>query len=344
MRADRLVATLLFLQRQGRVTATQVADELDVSTRTARRDLEALALAGIPVYSQPGRGGGWSLVGGARTDLTGLTATEARTLFLVAGPSSAVTPEAKVALRKLIQALPETFRAEAEQAASAIVLDPAAWGRDSPEPPPHLETLQHAIVTGVQVELGYRDRKGNVTERTVHPLGLVSKQHTWYLIAGTGAGQRTFRVWRVQSARLTDDPLVRPPDFDLQHAWETVAANIAELRGQQTVSALVEPRAIGWLHAQFGADRVSVQSTTTDDGRLHVEITFPATHTPVAELAGLAHVLEVLEPVSLRAGLHGLGQQLVAQYASSPMPSTDATAFDAATASDERGESRRRPR
>ena len=124
MRADRLVATLLFLQTRGRVTAAQVAAELEVSTRTARRDLEALSIAGIPVYSQPGRNGGWSLVGGARTDLTGLTAAEARTLFLVAGPSSAVTPEAKAALRKLIQALPETFRAEAEQAASAIVIDP----------------------------------------------------------------------------------------------------------------------------------------------------------------------------------------------------------------------------
>lgn len=317
MRADRLVATLLFLQTRGRVTAAQVAAELEVSTRTARRDLEALAIAGIPVYSQPGRSGGWSLVGGARTDLTGLTAAEARTLFLVAGPSSAVTPEAKAALRKLIQALPETFRAEAEQAASAIVLDPAEWGSDSPEPPPHLETLQQAIVTGVQVKLGYRDRQGNVTERTVHPLGLVSKQKTWYLIAGTGTGQRTFRVWRIQSAQLTDQPTVRPPDFDLRQEWETIAANIAELRGEQTVSALAEPRAVSWLHAQFGKDRVSVHSTTTtndDDGRLHVEITFPTTHTPVAELAGFAPVVEVLEPANLRTELHSLGQRLVTQY------------------------------
>lgn len=314
MRADRLVATLLFLQTRGRVTAAQVAAELEVSTRTARRDLEALAIAGIPVYSQAGRSGGWSLVGGARTDLTGLTAAEARTLFLVAGPSSAVTPEVKMALRKLIQALPETFRAEAEQAASAIVLDPAEWGSDSPEPPPHLESLQQAIITGVQVKLGYRDRQGNVTERTIHPLGLVSKQHTWYLIAGTGTGQRTFRVWRVQSAQLTDEPSVRPADFDLSQEWETIAANIAELRGEQTVSALAEPRAISWLHAQFGMDRVSLRSTTTDDGRLHVEITFPTTHTPVAELAGLAPFVEVLEPANLRTELHSLGQRLVTQY------------------------------
>src|SRR4051795_4892257 len=153
VRADRLVATLLFLQSRGRVTAAEVADELEVSIRTARRDLEALSIAGIPVYSQAGRGGGWSLVGGARTDLSGLTATEARTLFLVAGPSSAVTPAAKAALRKLVQALPETFRAEAEKAASAIVLDPSGWAGRAPSTPPHLETLQRAVIEGVQIRL-----------------------------------------------------------------------------------------------------------------------------------------------------------------------------------------------
>src|SRR6267154_5693560 len=149
MRADRLVATLLLMQSRGRVTATELASQLEVSVATARRDLEALSAAGIPVYPQPGRGGGWSLVGGARTDLSGLTAAEARTLFLVAGPSSAVTPDAKAALRKLVRALPETFRAEAEKAASAIVLDPAGWGGRAPSTPPHLEALQRAVIESV---------------------------------------------------------------------------------------------------------------------------------------------------------------------------------------------------
>ena len=127
MRADRLVAALLVLQARGRVTASELAEELEISERTARRDLEALAMAGIPVYSQAGKGGGWSLLGGARTDLSGLTADEARTLFLIAGPSSAATPQMKAALRKLVQALPESFRAGAEAAAAAVVIDPATW-------------------------------------------------------------------------------------------------------------------------------------------------------------------------------------------------------------------------
>src|SRR4029079_2959512 len=91
---------------------------------------------------------------------------------------------------------PETFRAEAEKAASAVVLDPAGWGRRAPSTPPHLEALQQAVIAGVQVRLGYSDAKGAVTERVAHPLGLVAKGTTWYLVADTEAGRRTFRVWR----------------------------------------------------------------------------------------------------------------------------------------------------
>ena len=155
MRADRLVATLLFLQSRGRATVAEVAAELEVSPRTARRDLEALAMAGVPVYSQAGRGGGWSLVGGARTDLSGLTAAEARALFLVAGPGAA-TPEVKAALRKLVRALPETFRASAEAAGGAVIIDASDWDRPPIQPPAHLAALQQAVVEGVQVRIALR--------------------------------------------------------------------------------------------------------------------------------------------------------------------------------------------
>ena len=106
MRADRLVATVLLMQSRGRVTAAELAAELGVSVATARRDLEALSGAGVPVYPQQGRGGGWQLVGGARTDLSGLTAAEAQALFLLAGPAASIAPEVKSALRKLVRALP----------------------------------------------------------------------------------------------------------------------------------------------------------------------------------------------------------------------------------------------
>ena len=135
MRADRLVAILMLLQTRGRVTAAEVADELEVSERTARRDLEALGIAGLPIYSVQGRGGGWRLLGGGRTDLSGLTAAEARALFLVAGPSSA-SPEVRAALRKLVRALPEPFRRGRGGGVCRSCGRRGRLGRAQPRPPP----------------------------------------------------------------------------------------------------------------------------------------------------------------------------------------------------------------
>src|SRR5438874_10540090 len=137
------------------MTAAEVAEELEVSERTARRDLEALAMAGIPIYSQQGRNGGWRLLGGGRTDLSGLTSAEARALFLVAGPSSSATPEVRAALRKLVRALPEPFRPEAEAASTAIVVDGRGGGcpaRPRRVPPPG-GRVPPAVVVGVQVSV-----------------------------------------------------------------------------------------------------------------------------------------------------------------------------------------------
>src|SRR6266545_3900208 len=182
MRADRLVATLLLMQARGRVTAAEVADELEISVATARRDLEALSAAGIPVYPQPGRGGGWSLVGGARTDLSGLTASEAQALFLLAGPAAALAPDAKSALRKLVRALPDTFRADAQAAADAVVIDPASWGEHTKHRPTLVDLLQSAVIHRRKVRLSYSGRTATPSVRLLDPWGLVDKDDTWYLI------------------------------------------------------------------------------------------------------------------------------------------------------------------
>src|SRR3984957_8534621 len=244
VRADRLVATLLFLQSRGRATVAEVALELEVSPRTARRDLAALAMAGVRVYSQAGRGGGWSLVGGARTDLSGLNAAEARALFLVAGPGAA-TPEVKAALRKLVRALPETFRASAESAGGAVIIDASDWDRLPVDLPVHLAALQQAVVDGVQVRLDYAGRDREPGERVVHPLGLVAKRQTWYLIADTDAGMRTFRVNRVRAVELTDQPVQRPAGFDLAQTWQTVLSTIDERRTPCTVTVLADADIVG---------------------------------------------------------------------------------------------------
>jgi predicted DNA-binding transcriptional regulator YafY len=317
VRADRLVAVLLILQARGRITAQELADELEVSPRTARRDLEALALAGIPVYSQAGRGGGWSLVGGARTDLSGLTAAEARTLFLVAGPQAAATPQMKAALRKLVRALPEPFRAEAEAAASAVVLDPTSWDRTSPPTPPHLEALQRAVVEGVQVRIHYAGRDRPPGDRVVHPLGLVAKASVWYLVAGTDAGLRTFRLSRIRSLEPTGDPVDRPEGFDLAATWRDVVDTVDERRLGFSALARVDRDVVPWLRSMLGT-RCLVRDA--DGDRVLVEVRSWSAHTVAAELAAFGSRLEVVEPAEVRHELARLGAELAGLYARDPAP------------------------
>ncbi len=316
MRADRLVAALLYLQARGRVTARELAVELEISERTARRDLEALAMSGVPVYSQAGRGGGWSLIGGARTDLSGLTAAEARTLFLVAGPSSQATPEVKAALRKLVRALPETMRAEAEAAASAVVIDPSTWDRTTVPPPPHLDALQRAVVEGKQVVLGYADREGKESLRTVHPLGLVVKGTVWYLVAGTEEGQRTFRVGRVRSVHMTGEPADRPDGFDLAATWREVMETLDATRATYPVVVRGGRAATGWLRGAFG-NRVEI-SDTDDPDVIEARIRVHGPEAATAELAAFGTWIEVVEPQAVRDGLARLGAALSSRYGAGP--------------------------
>jgi predicted DNA-binding transcriptional regulator YafY len=317
VRADRLVATLLLLQTRGRVTAAEVAAELEVSERTARRDLEALSMAGIPVYSQAGRGGGWSLIGGARTDLSGLTAAEARTLFLIAGPSSAATPEAKSALRKLVRALPETFRAEAEAAAAAVMIDSSRWGGDRIEPPRFLDDLQQAVVSGCRVVLGYTNREQGESTRTVSPLGLVQKGLTWYLLANTDDGIRTFRVQRVRSLVVTDDPADRPEGFDLAAAWQEVLDAMDEQRPTATVRALADPPMLQILRMHWGSD-LTVHELVDPSGRVSVTVTGRSVGSIAEQLAAYGGMVEVVDPPEARHILARVGASLVATYGPPP--------------------------
>ncbi len=315
MRADRLVAVLMLLQTRGRVTASEVAAELEISERTARRDLDALALAGLPVYSQPGRNGGWQLLGGARTDLSGLNAAEARALFLVAGPSPA-TPELKAALRKLVRALPEPFRADAQAAATAVVVDPNEWGRATPTrpPPQHLDALQHAVIEGEQLELGYVARDRASTTRVVHPLGLAAKGSVWYLVADTDAGLRTFRVDRVTSVERTGERAVRPAGFDLADAWRLISAEVDQLRAPVRVLAAADVSVVQLLRWVFDT-KVRV-GPARPEGRIDVEVAGASVGALAGQLAGFGARLEVFEPVGVREELAQIADELVAIYGS----------------------------
>ncbi|UWF77143.1 HTH domain-containing protein [Microbacterium neungamense] len=156
MRADRLIqALLLLMQGRARITAAELAAELEVSVPTARRDLEALAMAGVPIYPTRGRGGGWQLIGGARTDLTGLTETEVTALLAGLTQSLGAGPDRVAALRKLVRAVPAPFREGAQRIAEATVRD-VPWGESSaPDDPAKVAVLQRAIARRIRVRFDY---------------------------------------------------------------------------------------------------------------------------------------------------------------------------------------------
>jgi predicted DNA-binding transcriptional regulator YafY len=312
MRADRLVAALLLLQARGRVTAAALATELEVSVATARRDLEALSAAGIPVYPQAGRGGGWQLLGGARTDLTGLTAPEARALFLLLGPASSAAPPARAALRKLLRALPGTFRAEAAAAAEAVVVDRGGWGEDVREPP-EVSPLTDAVVARRVVEFDYAGRGGAPARRRAEPWGLVDKDGTWYLVAGTTAGRRTFRVDRMAGVVLTGEVFERPAGLDVSGAWEEVVGEVERRRSLVTASVRAPERLVPVLRDRFGR-HCTVGGRSEGDGRVALQVAAHTARSVAEQLAGFGGAVVVVGPAEVRTELAAIGAELVAAH------------------------------
>lgn len=321
MRADRLVATLLVMQARGRVTARQLADELEISVATARRDLEALSAAGIPVYPQPGRGGGWQLLGEGRTDLSGFTASEARALFLLLGPRAGENEAARSALRKVMRALPATFRADAEAAADAVIVDAGGWDAPAAHPPHAVALLQQAVLERRLARFAYTRWGGEAAIRTVHPLGLIETRGTWYLIADavdpgdagaeTGARRRSYRVDRMSDLVVHGERFDRPEPFDLDAEWAALraAANTARHRVEATV--LVEAAAVEEFRGWVGG---SDDGETAADGRVRLRITAPSEQVLARRLAAWAREAEVVEPAGLRDRLAALGAALTGRY------------------------------
>jgi predicted DNA-binding transcriptional regulator YafY len=328
------------------VTARELAHELEISLATARRDLEALSSAGIPVYPQAGRGGGWSLLGGARTDLSGLTAPEAQALFLLLGPAAAIDPDARSALRKLVRALPSTFRADAEAAAAAVVVDRTAWGATTDRgqgasgiragsrtsESVHLAVLQDAIVRRRAVRLRYAGWDAPEADLLVEPWGLVQKHDVWYLLApvsaeAEAAGRatsdarvsvppRSFRVERMRRVEPVDRPVERPSGLDLTAEWERVVAEVEHERAAASAVLCVESALVGYLRSRFGRHCEVLEAR--DDGRSRVRVA-GATGTMIArELAGWGGYAQVLEPASVRDELATIGAELAALYGPPP--------------------------
>ncbi|MFT4028283.1 MAG: WYL domain-containing protein [Protaetiibacter sp.] len=308
MRADRLVAALLLMQARGTVTAGELAAELEVSLATARRDLEALSAAGIPVYPQRGRGGGWQLLGGARTDLSGLGFGEMQALFTLVGPETAASPELAAAVRKLVRALPETFRAPAAAASTAVVVDRGRWGRAAPPPPALRDGLRDAVVARRRVRFGYRDR-----EVEAAPWGLVDKAGTWYLLAEAHGAERTFRLDRMQGLEILDAGFAPPDGLDLDAAWRRIRERLERRRNAVTATALAPAAVVEPLRQVLGARHVR-ELGPAPDGRVRLEVGANTVEMLARQLAGWEPEVEVEGPEEVRAELAARGRALAGRY------------------------------
>ena len=231
------------------MSAPELAEELEVSVRTIYRDCEALSAAGVPIYAEPGRGGGIRLVDGWRTRLTGLTGPEADALLLAGVPGAAAELGLGTVLAaaqlKVLAALPPELRSRASRVSERFHLDAPGWFRTADELP-HLATVSEAVWEDRQLCMDY-DKQGEVSERIVHPLGLVLKAGVWYLIATHNGDPRTYRVSRIVGAELLPDRVVRPEGFDLAGHWDESSSQFQQSLLRYDVVARVRVTALGYL-------------------------------------------------------------------------------------------------
>jgi predicted DNA-binding transcriptional regulator YafY len=318
MRADRLLSIMLLLQLYRRLTAGELARRLEVSERTIHRDMEALSTAGVPVTALRGAGGGWALVDGYHTNLTGLNAAEVQTLFsglperLLADLDMGRDSDA--AHVKLLAALPEASRADAEYARRRVHVDVAGWG-GAAEAVPHLHTIQEAVWRGRKLFFAYGSDCGEAAGRSVDPLGLVAKGGVWYLVARAADNDvRSYRVSRVARARVSEEACERPADFDLAAFW---AGSVARFKSHAPSFKATLRAHKSVLHLMPYAGRFSrVESLgeTDAEGWATVRMRFQFEEDAAGLALGFGTKVEVIEPDGLREKIARMAEEVVAFY------------------------------
>src|SRR5687767_15997830 len=223
MRAERLIAILMALQRAQALTAGELAQRLDVSVRTIFRDIDALSTMGVPVYTEQGRGGGIRLVEGYQSDLTGLSSGEAEALALIASPASIgvrdLAGPTRTALDKLSAAVPTMHQLRAQHARGRLLFDTKPWFR-SRDAAPFLDQLRTLLWKDACIEIRYERSNHEHRDYRVEPYALVVKVDTWYLIGRVQREMRVFRVSRLQTLTPSGTTFARDADFDLQKFWK----------------------------------------------------------------------------------------------------------------------------
>lgn len=269
-------------------------------------------MAGIPVYARPGRGGGWRLVGGARTDLTGMSAGEARALSRMLGTAALNDPETRVPTMKLIQALPSSLHDEAERLMTSVHDDRVAWGKSADDATSGLSRLCDAVAQRRVVAASYESKNGERSVRRLLPLGLVNKAGVWYLIADGEHGVRTYRVSRLEDIVVTDEGFDPPSDFDVATYWSTQAEVIEKKRSGIAAVLRVHSSIVPALRHQFGryVSLIEEGDVSIVEVRAHMLVGL------AEKLAGWGDRIDILSPSCLRSELARIGSELVAHYSS----------------------------
>lgn len=317
MRADRLLSIMLLLQTYRRMTAHDLADRLEVSERTIHRDMEALGMAGVPVVAERGIGGGWSLLGEYRTNLTGLNEAEIQALFLARSPrlldDLGLGKAAEAAFIKLFAAVPPATRRDAESASQRIYVDVTGWNR-SEESVPLLPLLQEAVWRERKLSFKYQRGDDCEVERVVDPLGLVAKGSVWYLVAAVDGDIRNYRVSRVIEAEMTDQTFVRPEAFDLVAHWRQSAVEFKSKLPRYPVTARVHPEAVNRLYIIGRFSRVERVDPPDEDEWRRVSICFQFEDDACECLLGFGDQVEIIEPQELRRKILNRAERVVEFY------------------------------
>ncbi|GAA2734893.1 helix-turn-helix transcriptional regulator [Actinocorallia aurantiaca] len=324
MRADRLVSLVLLLRRHGRLSATALARELEVSTRTVLRDIEALSAAGVPVYAERGRHGGFALLPGFRTELTGLNHDEALALLVAGSRRGAqafgLGSALASAMLKVVDALPESHRDTAADVAERLLIDPETdllSRRLVTEEVPDavVAEVRRAVFAGRRLRIRYAAVDQSPKWRTVDPIGLVTVRDQGYLLATRSGADRTYRLSRILAAEELDEPAQRPDRVDLDRAWQERSTRFRTGGDQVTVLVRMDPA----RREDLAGTALAVLAEETDaDGRLRLEVTFQDPRHAEWALWQLSTSAEALSPQWLRAALHDRAAAIAASYGRRP--------------------------
>ncbi|GAA3184842.1 YafY family protein [Streptomyces ramulosus] len=311
----------MLLQTRGRMTAREVAETLEVSVRTVYRDMEALTASGIPLYGEAGPDGGYRLLDGYRTRLTGLTADEARALFLTGLPGAAAAlgfgAVAAGTRRKLTAALPPEMRERAEQSRERIHIDIPAWYQDLEETP-WLSVVANAVWDQRQVRIRYeRWATPHTVVRTVNPYGVVLKAGRWYLVAGSAHGVRTYRVSRITELEPRGETFERPAGFDLAAHWRAYLETFDTRRYRDQAVLRLSPEVFADIGQVLdsAAARAARESATPDAGGwTRVVIPVESAEQALPTLLSLGVGAEVVGPPELREKMRTTLAGMLARY------------------------------